>query len=115
MITRKDTEHIAQLARLEFSEAEVDQLTGELNNIIGYVGQLNELDVTNVEPLENINEAVQTNVFRPDESKPSLSTEEALKNAPKSADGFFLVPKVIEQGKTTAAIVTEEDEDTYDL
>jgi aspartyl-tRNA(Asn)/glutamyl-tRNA(Gln) amidotransferase subunit C len=115
MITNADTEHIAKLARLEFSDSEVDQLTGELNNIIGYVDQLNELDVSNVEPLENINEAVQTNVFRPDVSEPSLSVEEALLNAPKSADGFFLVPKVIEKGKTTVAIVTDDEDEVYDL
>jgi aspartyl-tRNA(Asn)/glutamyl-tRNA(Gln) amidotransferase subunit C len=115
MITRKETEHIAKLARLEFSDAEYEQLTGELNNVIGYIDTLNELDVADVAPLENINEGVQTNVFRADESKPSLAVEEALKNAPKSADGFFLVPKVIVQTKAPTAIASEDEEEVFDL
>lgn len=115
MITRTETEHIATLARLDFSDAEYEQLTGELNNVIGYIDQLNELDVSSVAPLENINEAVQTNVFRPDESKECLSVEDALKNAPKSADGFFLVPKVIVRTVAPTAIDSEDEEEVFDL
>jgi aspartyl-tRNA(Asn)/glutamyl-tRNA(Gln) amidotransferase subunit C len=114
MITPTDTKKIASLARLEFSESEIEQLTGELNNIIGYVDQLNELDVSKVEPLENINEAVTTNTFRTDESKASLPTAEALKNAPKSGDGFFLVPKVLEQNKKVDALVFDNEEEPFE-
>jgi aspartyl-tRNA(Asn)/glutamyl-tRNA(Gln) amidotransferase subunit C len=110
MITRSDTEKIAKLARLEFSDSEYETLTGELNNVIGYIDQLKELDVSSVEPLENINESVVVNAFRKDEANPSLTTQEALKNAPKSGDGFFLVPKVIEQTKTISMISADEDE-----
>ncbi|HYM21202.1 MAG TPA: Asp-tRNA(Asn)/Glu-tRNA(Gln) amidotransferase subunit GatC [Candidatus Kapabacteria bacterium] len=114
MISRKDTEHIAKLARLEFTDAEYEQLTGELNDVIAHIDQLNELDVKNVEPLENINELVETNVVRADVAKECLPVEEALKNAPKAADGFFLVPKVIEQVRKEATISSEDEEDYYE-
>ncbi len=112
MITRESVEHIAKLARLEFTDTDYDKLTGEMNTVIGYIDQLSELDVTGVAPLENINESVETNILRPDIAKESLTSEQALSNAPKSADGFFLVPKVIEQQKT-ATIITDEEEE-YD-
>ena len=102
MVTKKDVEKIADLARLQFSETEVEGFTGDLNNILNYVDQLKEVDVTGVEPLENMNEAMETNVLRKDEVGDSLLQTEALKNAPKAADGFFLVPKVIEQTKGAA-------------
>jgi aspartyl-tRNA(Asn)/glutamyl-tRNA(Gln) amidotransferase subunit C len=102
MVTKKDVEKIADLARLQFSGAELDGFTGDLNNILNYVDQLKEVDVTGVEPLENINESVEKNVLRRDEVNESLLQAEALKNAPKAADGFFLVPKVIEQTKGAA-------------
>ncbi len=114
MITKETTEKIAKLARLEFSPEEHEQLAGELNNILGYIDQLNELDVTNVAPLENINEAVEVNTFRSDEVKASLAQVEALKNAPKSGDGFFLVPKVIEQISSAAAISADDEEEMYE-
>lgn len=102
MVTKKDVEKIADLARLQFSETEVEGFTGDLNNILNYVDQLKEVDVTGVEPLENMNEAMESNVLRKDEVGDSLLQAEALKNSPKAADGFFLVPKVIEQTKGAA-------------
>ena len=111
MVTRENVEHIAKLARLDFSDGEYDKLTTDMNNVLGYIDQLKELDVSNVEPLENINESVEKNVFRADISAPSLSTEEALKNAPKAADGYFLVPKVIERVKKDKAVVDVEEEE----
>ena len=65
------------------------------NEILNYVEKLNELDTDNVEPLNHPIENV--NVFREDELKPSVDTEEALKNAPDRTDEFFKVPKVINQ------------------
>ena len=109
MVTKKDVEKIADLARLQFSETEVEGFTGDLNNILNYVDQLKEVDVTGVEPLENMNEAMETNVLRKDEVGDSLLQAEALKNAPKAADGFFLVPKVIEQTKGGAANLGDLD------
>ena len=111
MVTRENIEHIAKLARLDFSNEEYDKLTHDMNNVLGYIDQLKELDVSNVVPLENINEEQEENVFRADVSAPCLSTEEALKNAPKAADGYFLVPKVIERVKNGPALVEYEEEE----
>ena len=92
-VTIKDVEHIAKLARLEFSETEKVKFTDQLNQILAYIEKLNELDTTNVEPLSQI---VQLkNVFREDEVKPSFPREEMLKNAPSKTEKYFKVPKVI--------------------
>ncbi len=90
-------EHIAGLARLEFDPNELESLTTELNAVLGYIDQLKEADVLNVAPLENLNESIETPVLRSDEVKPSLPVETALRNAPKAADQYFLVPKVLAQ------------------
>lgn len=92
-VTRKDVEYIAALAKLKFSEAELDNFTGELNQILGYMEKLNELDTSNVEPLSYPVEV--SNVLREDKRMPSVTTEDALKNAPDSTGEFFKVPKVI--------------------
>jgi aspartyl-tRNA(Asn)/glutamyl-tRNA(Gln) amidotransferase subunit C len=92
-VTIKDVEHIAELARLEFSEKELDNFTHQLNEILSYVEKLNELDTENVEPLSHPVE--NTNVFRDDEVKTSVPREKALKNAPDKNESFFKVPKVI--------------------
>jgi aspartyl-tRNA(Asn)/glutamyl-tRNA(Gln) amidotransferase subunit C len=110
MVTRENIEHIAKLARLDFSDADYDRLTSDMNNVLGYIDQLKELDVSNVAPLENINESVEKNDFRKDISAPCLSVEDALKNAPKAADGYFILPKVIEQVQKRSATLDDVDE-----
>ncbi len=92
-VTVKDVEHIAKLARLEFSEGEKKKFTHQLNQILEYVEKLNKLDTANVEPLSQVIEL--SNRFREDVVMPGLSTEDALKNAPAKTDRFFKVPKVI--------------------
>jgi aspartyl-tRNA(Asn)/glutamyl-tRNA(Gln) amidotransferase subunit C len=92
-VTRKDVEHIAELARLKFVDAELDSFTEKLNEILNYMEKLNELDTENVEPLSHPVEGY--NVFREDRIKPSILTEEALKNAPDKDEQFFRVPKII--------------------
>jgi aspartyl-tRNA(Asn)/glutamyl-tRNA(Gln) amidotransferase subunit C len=92
-VTVKDVEHVASLARLSFSEDEKLKLVEQLNTILEYVDQLNELDTADVEPLSHVIEL--SNVFRKDELRPSLSREEALQNAPSRTEKFFKVPKVI--------------------
>jgi aspartyl-tRNA(Asn)/glutamyl-tRNA(Gln) amidotransferase subunit C len=94
-VTIPEVEKIAQLAKLKFSEEEKVKLQKDMNQVLGYIEQLNELDLTDVEPLENINET--ENVMREDEVKPWLTTEEALKNSPAKTQKFFKVPKVIEK------------------
>jgi len=92
-VTVKDVEHVASLARLSFTEEEKVKLVEQLNTILDYIQQLNELDTTNVEPLSHVIEL--SNVFREDELKPGLSREEALRNAPARTEKFFKVPKVL--------------------
>jgi aspartyl-tRNA(Asn)/glutamyl-tRNA(Gln) amidotransferase subunit C len=94
-IANKTVEDIAKLAKLSFSPQETEALAADMNSILNYIDQLQEVDVTGVAPLENINEDVETASLRSDEMQPSISRDEALRNAPKAADGFFLVPKVI--------------------
>ena len=94
-ITLKDVEHVANLARLEFSDEEKKTLMNQLNRILEYMEKLNELDTSKVEPLSHV--IPLTNVFREDKVKPSLSVSDVLKNAPAKTDKFFKVPKVIEQ------------------
>jgi len=94
-ITIKDVEHIAKLAKLEFTDAEKEKFTHQLNQILEYVEQMNKLDTSRVEPLSHVIEL--SNVFRIDEVKQGVSTEEALKNAPSKTEEFFKVPKVINE------------------
>ena len=86
--------HIARLARIAVSEAEVQALAPELNNILGWVEQLQEVDVEGVEPMT----AVIPNVLRlrDDVVSDGGLREAVLANAPAAEHGFFAVPKVIE-------------------
>jgi len=92
-VTIIDVEHIAKLAKLEFTEAEKEKFTHQFNDILKYMEQLNSLDTSSVEPLSHVIEL--QNVFREDEVKPSIPTEKALKNAPDKTEEHFKVPKVI--------------------
>jgi len=92
-VTIQDVEHVAALARLQFSEKEKQKLILELNTVLTYMEQLNTLDTSAVEPLAQVVEL--GNVFREDIPTPGVSREEALKNAPAKTEAFFKVPKVI--------------------
>lgn len=93
-ISREEVEHVARLARLEFSPAEVDALTGQMDTILAHVEQLNELDTEGVEPTSHA--VALENAFRPDTVADPIGVDRALQNAPLHADGCFGVPKVIE-------------------
>nr|WP_090884079.1 Asp-tRNA(Asn)/Glu-tRNA(Gln) amidotransferase subunit GatC [Evansella caseinilytica] len=93
-ITKNQVKHVANLARLEFSEKEMEVFAKQLDDIIGYAEQLNELDTTNVKPTSHVLDI--SNVLRADEVRQSLSNEAALKNAPDQADGQVKVPSVLE-------------------
>lgn len=93
MVTIKDVEHIAKLARLEFSPDEKEKFTHQLNRILEYVETLNRLDTSGVVPLSHVNEL--QNPLREDEVKKGLSPEEAMMNAPAKTDRFFKVPKTV--------------------
>jgi aspartyl-tRNA(Asn)/glutamyl-tRNA(Gln) amidotransferase subunit C len=92
-VTLKEVEHIADLARLEFTAEEMEKFTHQLNDILKYIEKLNEIDTSHVEPLSHVFEL--NNVFREDEVQPSLPIQDVLKNAPAAKDSFFKVPKVI--------------------
>ena len=94
-LSKAEVEHVARLARLELSEAEKEEFTGQLNEILHFVEQLNQLDTKAVEPTAHA--IPVANVFRQDEVKPSLDPELALANAPDRVDNFFKVPKVLEE------------------
>jgi aspartyl-tRNA(Asn)/glutamyl-tRNA(Gln) amidotransferase subunit C len=89
-----DVKYVAHLARLGLTPAEEEKLGAQLGQILGYIEKLNQLDVSNVEPTAHAVPLV--NVTRPDETRPSLPNEEALRNAPAKANGLFLVPKIVE-------------------
>lgn len=93
-VTRKEVEKISKLAKLKFSDEELENFTHQMNDILKYMEKLNELDTENVEPLAHPLESI--NVFREDSLKSSVSTEDALKNAPLKDDKYFKVPKVIQ-------------------
>ncbi len=86
---------VAILARLRVSEDEVQRYVGQLSRIFDYVDLLNEVNTDNVEPLTHA--LPVTNVLREDVVRPSLSSEQALANAPQADRGFFVVPKVLDQ------------------
>jgi aspartyl-tRNA(Asn)/glutamyl-tRNA(Gln) amidotransferase subunit C len=92
-VTKNDVDHVAALARLLFTEEEKERLTHQLNEILRYVDQLNELDTTSVEPLAHV--IALSNAFREDMQTGCLPREEALRNAPSQNGKFFTVPKVL--------------------
>ncbi len=89
-----DIKYVAHLARLALTPEEEQRIGAQLGNILGYIKKLKEVDVSNVEPTAHAFPLV--NVTRPDEIRPSLTNEEALLNAPATANGLFIVPKIVE-------------------
>jgi aspartyl-tRNA(Asn)/glutamyl-tRNA(Gln) amidotransferase subunit C len=89
-LTREQVLHVAKLARLALSEQEVDRLGGQLDAILDAVSKVSELDLEDVPPTSHPLDLV--NVLAEDEPQPSLPREVALKNAPATEDGAFLVP-----------------------
>ena len=87
-------QYVAHLARIELTPAEEQKLGAQLSHILGYIEKLKELDVSRVEPTAHA--VPLANVTRPDQVRPGLSNEEALRNAPAKARGLFIVPKFVE-------------------
>ena len=92
--TEIDVKYVAHLARLSLTADEEQKFGAQLGQILGYIEKLNELDVSQVEPTAHAVPLV--NVTRPDEVRPSISNEDALRNAPAKANGLFIVPKIVE-------------------
>ncbi len=95
-LTREEVEHVAYLARLSLTEEEKEMFTEQLNRILEAFAKLQELQTEDVEPLSHV--IPLKNVFAEDEGKDwqSLTTEEALANAPEQENNHFVVPRIVE-------------------
>jgi len=95
MSVETDTvKRVAKLARIAIDEEAANRMTGELNAILGFVEQLNEVDVTGVEPLTSVIPVAMR--LRVDEVTDGNKAADIVANAPAQADNFFMVPKVVE-------------------
>lgn len=90
MIDREQVLHVARLARLRLTEAEVEAMTGELSSVLGHIEKIGELDLADVVPTSHV--VALENVLRADEPRPSLPREVALAEAPDSDGVGFRVP-----------------------
>ncbi|MGD8428170.1 MAG: Asp-tRNA(Asn)/Glu-tRNA(Gln) amidotransferase subunit GatC [Balneolaceae bacterium] len=93
-VTQKDVNYVADLARLQLTDEETESLVHDLNQILDYMNTLEEIDTSNVAPLEHVIDLEYR--LRDDKAKEPLSHEDALKNAPDADSDYFRVPRVIE-------------------
>ena len=107
-ITEKDVSYVADLAHLDLTAAERMRMVKDLNSILGYIDQMNELDTSNVAPMAQVSDRFGTDpnkkgsdrivyAMREDQVRPPLPHDLALSNAPDKDENFFKVPKVIER------------------
>ena len=94
-ISEETVNHIAHLARLKFEGEEVKSIQHDLENMISFMGKLNELETSNLEPLVFMSDEV--NVLREDIAVETITAKEALKNAPKKDSDYFRIPKVLDK------------------
>ncbi|MCA8903088.1 MAG: Asp-tRNA(Asn)/Glu-tRNA(Gln) amidotransferase subunit GatC [Hyphomonas sp.] len=93
-VTKEDVRKVARLSRIAVTEQRLDEMVGELNGILGWIDQLNEVDVEGVEPMTSV---VETKLpMREDVVTDGNIQDQVLANAPRSEDGFFVVPKAVE-------------------
>lgn len=93
-VTKDDVRKVARLSRIAATEEHLDELVGELNGILGWIDQLNEVDISDVEPLTSV---VETKLpMREDVVTDGNIVDQVLANAPRTEDGFFVVPKSVE-------------------
>jgi len=102
-VTIEDVQHVANLASLELTPEELPRLAKDLNEVLGYIAQLNELDTREVPAMAQASEvlglasAEHGETLRPDEVMPSTNRAEVMREAPETDGRFFKVPKVIER------------------
>lgn len=97
-VTGEDVLYVSDLANLELTEAERGRLLRDLNSILDYIDRLNRLDTTGVPPMAQVSAGMAPDsAMRPDQTRPCVAREEALRNAPQTDGEFFKVPKVIEK------------------
>ena len=93
MVTTKDIEYVANLAKLKLSDEEKERLVNQMGDIVEFANKISELDTDGVKPTNHILEV--KNVFREDELKESYTRDEILKNAPKKEAGCIVVPSLV--------------------
>jgi aspartyl-tRNA(Asn)/glutamyl-tRNA(Gln) amidotransferase subunit C len=89
-----DVNYVAHLARLSLTPQEAQKFGAQLNQVLGYIEKLKEVDVSGIEPTAHAFPLI--NVTRPDEVRPSMDHADAMRNAPAKANGLFIVPKIVE-------------------
>lgn len=94
-LSQQDVEYVADLARLQVSDAEKEQLSHHLSIILTYMEELNQVDTEGVSPIASV--VSQANILREDEVRESVSQDKAVENAPAAKDGLFQVPKIISE------------------
>ena len=92
MISEDDVRYVARLARLRIEPDEAARMTGELTRILGHIGKMSELDLSDVPPTAHVLDVA--GVTRDDRERPSLPRDEALRNAPAVSDDCFRVPRM---------------------
>jgi aspartyl-tRNA(Asn)/glutamyl-tRNA(Gln) amidotransferase subunit C len=92
-LTKEEVLYVAHLARLDLDEESIEKFAGQIDEILGYIEKLNEVDTKGIRPTSH---AISlTNAFRDDEKREPIERELALANAPEEEDGQFVVPKVV--------------------
>lgn len=94
-LSRDDVAHVAMLARIQLTDEELDRLAGQLEQIVEWVGHVNEVAADDVPPMSH--PLTLSNVSRPDEVRPGLTPAEALSGAPESAQQRFSVPRILDE------------------
>ena len=92
-LTQKEVEYVANLARIQVSEAEKKQFSNDLSSILTYMQELNEVDTKGVSPMSSV--LSQASLLREDEVLKSIVQDKVIENAPAVKDGMFQVPKII--------------------
>ena len=94
-ITRAEVEHLARLSRLALTDEELDRMASQLDVILGAVARVGEVAAGDIPPTSH--SVPLTNVFRPDEARPSLTPDAALSGAPASEQSRFRVPRILDE------------------
>jgi len=92
-ITKEEVLYVAHLARLDLDEESIEKFAGQIDEILGYIEKLNQVDTRNIKPTSHA--IFLTNAFREDQEREHIERELALANAPEKEDGSFVVPKVV--------------------
>ena len=95
-LSEQDVRHVAMLARLALTDAEVEAMRDDLNSILGHIDEIQRLDLQSVPPMAHATQVV--NVAREDIVRPSFTQEVAISNAPQSEGGAFVIPQIVSGG-----------------